>query len=107
MRRLGQFDGERYLNWAGKIGENTYFVISRILSGYKVEQQGYKSCMGILQFTKRYGNAQLEEACAYARGISSCTYTTVKNYLSKVTPALMTQQSVPEHENIRGSAYYR
>jgi transposase len=107
MRLLGQFDGERYLNWAEKIGENTYFVINRILTGYKVEQQGYKSCMGILQCAKRYSNAQLEEACAYARQIGSCTYTTIKNYFSKVRPTSASQQSVPEHENIRGGAYYR
>ena len=36
-----QWNGERFRKWAEKIGENTFEVVSAILSGYKVEQQGY------------------------------------------------------------------
>lgn len=44
-----QWNGERFIYWAGKVGSNTQVAVQAILSGYKVEQQGYKSCMGLRQ----------------------------------------------------------
>ena len=40
-----QWNGERFIRWAGKIGSSTECAVRAILSNYKVEQQGYKSCM--------------------------------------------------------------
>jgi hypothetical protein len=48
-RQYSQWNGDRFRRWAGKIGPNTGMVVSAILSGYKVEQQGYKSCLGLLK----------------------------------------------------------
>ena len=61
-----QWDGERFRKWAEKIGENTASVVSAILSGYKVEQQGYKSCMGLLKLSDKYTPERLENACRKA-----------------------------------------
>ena len=61
-----QWDGERFRKWAEKIGENTASVVSAILSGYKVEQQGYKSCMGLLKLADKYTPERLENACRKA-----------------------------------------
>jgi transposase len=36
-----QWNGERFRNWAAKIGVKTIAVVESILMGYKVEQQGY------------------------------------------------------------------
>ncbi len=49
-----QWNGERFRKWAAKIGENTRTVIDALLSGYKIEQQGYKACMGILKLSDKY-----------------------------------------------------
>ena len=38
-----QWNGDRFIKWAEKIGVNAAMVVKAILSGYKVEQQGYKS----------------------------------------------------------------
>ena len=46
-RKYVQWKGERYIRWAGKIGSSTECAVRAILSSYKVEQQGYKSCMGL------------------------------------------------------------
>ena len=51
---------------AGKIGPNTGMVVSAILSGYKVEQQGYKSCLGLLKLADKYSPQRLEGACTRA-----------------------------------------
>lgn len=61
-----QWNGERFIHWAAKIGNNTKAVVSAILSGYKVEQQGYKACMGILKLADKYTPDRLENACKRA-----------------------------------------
>lgn len=61
-----QWNGERFIRWASKIGDNTQIVIKAILSGYKVEQQGYKSCMGLLKLADKYSSERLENACRKA-----------------------------------------
>jgi len=103
-----QFDGNRYRSWAKKIGENTYFIIDSLLTSGKVEEQGYKSCMGILQFSKTYGDTHLESACKRARELGSHTYSTVKAILKNGMEGVLTgtPKATPKHENIRGSEYY-
>lgn len=61
-----QWNGDRFRKWAAKIGSNTNIVIDALLSGYKVEQQGYKSCMGILKLADKYTPNRLENACKKA-----------------------------------------
>ena len=61
-----QWNGDRFRKWAEKIGINTHTVITAILSGYKVEQQGYKVCMGILKLADKYAPERLENACKKA-----------------------------------------
>ena len=65
-RQYSQWNGERFRRWAGKIGPNTGMVVSAILSGYKVEQQGYKSCLGRLKLADKYSPQRLEGACTRA-----------------------------------------
>jgi hypothetical protein len=101
-----QFDGNRYRNWARKIGVNTYAVIENLLNAGAVEEQGYKSCMAILQFSQKYGSLLLESACQYAKETGSCTYSTVKDALKRITVNTQEIKATPVHENIRGSEYY-
>ena len=65
-RQYSQWNGERFRRWAGKIGPNTGMVVSAILSGYKAEQQGYKSCLGLLKLADKYSPQRLEGACTRA-----------------------------------------
>lgn len=61
-----QWNGDRFRKWASKIGHYTETVVFAILSGYKVEQQGYKACMGILKLADKYTPERLENACKKA-----------------------------------------
>lgn len=61
-----QWNGDRFRKWASKMGHHTETVVSAILSGYKVEQQGYKACMGILKLADKYTPERLENACKKA-----------------------------------------
>ena len=49
-----------------KVGSNTQVAVQAILSDYKVEQQGYKSCMGLLKLADKYTPERLENACKRA-----------------------------------------
>ena len=48
------------LTGPGKVGSNTQVVVRAILGSYKVEQQGYKSCMGLLKLADKYTPERLE-----------------------------------------------
>jgi len=61
-----QWNAERFISWATSIGENTKAVISSIIQYHKVEQQGYRACMGVLKLGDKYGIKRLETACAKA-----------------------------------------
>lgn len=86
------------------------YYISQVLAKKQHPEQAYKSCMGILSFGKRVGNARLIKACKRAHEIGYYNYKIIddilKNNLDKYDedsePAPM-----PAHENIRGSNYYK
>jgi hypothetical protein len=103
-----KFDGNRYRSWAKKIGENTHFIIDSLLNTGKVEEQGYKSCMGVLQLSKKYSDTRLEMACQRARSLGTYTYSAINTILKKGTEGIPDNipKPTPEHENIRGSEYY-
>lgn len=107
-----QFNGARYRAWAAKIGENTTYVIDKMLTAHSVEEQAYKSCMGVLQMSKKYSDERLERACTKARVMNSYSYTTIKNILKNgqdLVPIAQppAQRPLPSHENIRGNTYYQ
>jgi hypothetical protein len=69
--------------------------------------------MGVLQLGSRHGQERLEAACAKARTLNSCSFSTVQNILKngqdKVVELNYTADSIPvvHHENERGASYYR
>ena len=48
-----EWNGDRFRKWAERIGINTYTVINAILTSKGVEQQTYRSCMGLLKHLPR------------------------------------------------------
>jgi transposase len=104
-----RFDGTKYRMWAKNIGEQTYAVIDHLLSSQIVEEQAYRSCMGILQCSRKYGNQRLETACTKAIAMKSCKYSTIttilKNGQDRIS-ASKTDEPTPLHENLRGSKAY-
>ena len=72
---------------------------------------GFRSCLGLLSLAKRFGKQRLEAACQRALALGSPTRRSVVSILEKGLenqplgePAADTQ--LPDHENIRGPAYY-
>ncbi len=99
-----QWNGDIFRKWASKIGHHTETVLSAILSGYKVEQQGYKSRMGLLKLADKYTPERLENACAKA-----LTFTP-RPYLKNIQAILSSGQDrssepTEQEENPESSQY--
>ena len=98
--------GEDYLKWAEAVGSNTRAVIERMLKAQDFEQTAYRSCMGVMQFAKKYSPEQLEAACGRALEVGSPCYTTVKNLLQNPPKPAKRQKPLPAHENLRNPAEF-
>ena len=49
-----EWNGDRFRRWAKEIGPYTYQVIDSILSSGRIEQQTYRSCMGVIKTSFRH-----------------------------------------------------
>ena len=95
-----QWNGERFRSWAAKIGPNTAAVVESILTGYKVEQQGYRACMALLKLSDQYSPERLEAACSKA-----LFYTPRPSYKS-IQTILKSGQDKKSEDNSSASSEY-
>ena len=81
-RNFQEWNGDRFRQWARKIGTNTYRVTETILASKPVEEQSYLTCRSLLKLADTYSDAMLEEACGKACQFSQRpSYNSVKNIL--------------------------
>lgn len=113
-RQYANWNGEKFLEWAERIGPNTRVCIKGFLTAHRVEEQGYKSCMAALKLADKYSVSRLEAACKRA-----LCYTPKPHYRS-ISSILQTGQDRVEPEVaasaepktsdsfgfVRGSSYY-
>ncbi|MDP3113732.1 MAG: IS21 family transposase [Candidatus Cloacimonadaceae bacterium] len=108
-----EWNADRFVSWANRIGEHTSIVIRGILSSARIEQQGYRSCMALLKAVDKFSPQRLENACQ--RALSFTPTPSYKNVLSilksgsdklgKVEEPMHNAQS-SEYGISRGSGYY-
>ena len=105
-----EWNGDRFRKWAAQVGINTNEVVNNILTSGRVEQQSYRSCMGLLKLSEKYTPVQLERACQRALQYShSPSYKSIKNLLVTMKEEPVSE-TVPENKNTygitRGARYY-
>jgi transposase len=111
-RAHAEWSPSRLISWGEKTGPATGRVVSEILRRYPHPEQGYRSCLGLLRLSKRYGPERLEAACIRAERLGSPRYQTAKNILASGTDRLALEDDsastppLPFHENVRGPGYY-
>lgn len=110
-RRNEKWSPGRFIRWAAKFGNNAQELIQAVLDSKKHPEQTYKSCLGILKLSDKYGSEKLEAACKRALLTGFWNYRTVKNILKnklEEEPLIETAEkmSTNDHENLRGSSYY-
>lgn len=75
---------DRFLEWADKIGCATQEVVKSILDRAVIEQQAYRACFGVLDLKQKYGTQRLEQASSIVlTRTPSPTYQQLKNLLQK------------------------
>ena len=102
---------QRLIDWGLSIGVATGGLIDKLLQRFKHPEHGYRSALGLLSLSKRYGKDRLEAACALALTLGTCQYRHVKGILSsgrdQVPPAAPDLWSSPAHDHVRGAGYYQ
>ena len=110
-----EWNGDRFRRWADSIGINTRKAVDAILTSGRVEQQTYRSCMGLLKLAEKHSLTKLEEACKRALLYSKTpSYKSIKNLLAamKENPESASQDSnqlssgSQAHGITRGARYY-
>lgn len=109
-QEYGHWNGDRFRKWAAKIGRQTATVVESILTGYKVEQQGYRACVALLKLSDSYTPEHLETACAKAlhytpRPGYKTIQTILKSGQKKAESLMPTTPS--EYGFTRGADYYK
>ena len=102
----------RILGWAKSIGEETRMLMEEIMQSRTHPSRGYKSCLAILNFEKRYGKEALERTAKRARELRMYKVSSIETILQKKTyrdeeetsPANNTLFNT--HANLRGSEAY-
>jgi len=108
-----EWNGDRFRRWAAKIGPNAGTVVEGILTGCKVEQQGYKGCMALLKLADIYTPERLESACSKALDYTPRPgYKTIQTILrtgqdriTSESPAACTDEA--DFAFTRGADYYK
>lgn len=111
-----EWNGDRFRKWAERIGVNTCTVVHAILNSQRVEQQSYRSCMGLLKLADKYSVDRLESACKKALSYTATpSYKSIKNILAARQDKLIQESNVTytseitqnKHALTRGADYYR
>lgn len=104
----------RFLHWALDIGPATHQLVEHLLTERPHPEMGYRSCLGLLSLARQYGHPRLEAACARAWAIGARTRKSVLSILhggldqQPLPTAVMQADWIsPDHDNLRGPAYYR
>ena len=109
-RRHAEWTPERLVQWAARTGESTAALVAGIMERRPHPEHGYRSCLGIMRLSKRYGPERLEAACTRALALGSYNYRSVSSILAKGLDARPLSTPVPrtnpEHTNLRGAGYY-
>ena len=98
-QQMAKWDGKTLRDWAEQIGLSTYTVIDGILRSKKVEQQAYKSCLAILNLSKRYSESLLELACKEAVGLGCCYLKAIQKIIKSFTKKEASQEVQNNDDN--------
>ena len=111
-RAMAGVNAESLRSQAAAIGARTEALVERLLHQRRHPQQAFRSCLGVLQLGRQYGNARLEAACARALKYNAVSWKSLQSILKHGLDQQAPDEhqrvlELPEHENVRGAAYYQ
>jgi len=110
-RHYLEWSPERFESWARKIGPETERLVVAVMARFRHPALGYRSCLGILRLSERYGAARLEAAAARTLRFGGASYKSVNHILKSGLDQkpMSAPGPAPEplfHENLRGPDYF-
>ena len=112
-RKYLEWNGDRFRRWGEQIGPCTGRVVDAILTSGRIEQQSYRSCMGLLKLADKHTSVKLEAACKKALEYTGKpSYKSIKNLLTNLKDKLSEDQNQEQEEQqkshgiTRGARYY-
>ena len=114
-RAQQQWSPERLTRWAKQLGPDVHDWVSRQLTRRPHPEQAYRTCLGLLQLSKRYPDSRLNAACRIANQAGLVRLKQVKHLLESNqdslidTPEPDTAAPTPlpqDHENVRGPQHF-
>ena len=109
-RFVSEWTPNKFVNWAESIDADVKRYILHILESKQHPEQNYKSCLGILSYTKKVSKERLINACKRALGYEIYNFKIIQKILEKGLDKQEDEQELhpmPRHENIRGEQYYQ
>ncbi len=103
---------ERITSWAAKRGVHVAAMTTAIMTSRDHPVQGFRACLGLLRLERTYGAERLDAACRRALHFSAHGYKSVERILTAglegqpLPPRGADTPPAPDHENVRGGAYY-
>ena len=107
VAEFNRYDGTYYRHKADQIGRHTSRFVNALLDNAEFEEQAYKSCMAVINFSRKYDYSRVERACEKAIALNSVNYSTLKNILKNgqdkqsVNFSSDADTPTPYHENLR------
>lgn len=111
-QRAGNLTPQRLIDWARDIGPDTETWVRRTLEHRPHPEQGFRTCLGALKLTKRYGKARLNAACRRALKAQAFSYRSLDSMLKHGLDRQpfesdpQTSIALPDHPNVRGPDYF-
>ena len=108
-RFVSDWTPEKFLTWAESIDMVVKQYIYVILQNKQHVEQAYKSCVGILSMSKRYGQSRLINACKRVIKYDKYSYKAIESILKRgldQPDPVEELPLMPSHDNIRGKQYY-
>lgn len=104
-----KINARQLLSWAEEMGPHTHDFIQATLKSRSFPEQAYRSCLGVLNLTRKFPISCIEKACQAALETKSLSYKAVKVELEWLMNQAVTSSPVtlPTQDNIRGHEYYQ
>ena len=107
---INKWSSEKFITCADPIGTNYKEYIIKKLDRKQHPEQSYKSCLGVLQPTKKVGNTRLDNAYKRALGYGAYRYNIIERILKNRRDSLdedfEPEIDMPNHDNLREGHYY-
>lgn len=103
---------ERITAWAADVSIHTQSLVKAILERAAYPDQAYRSCVGVINLSKKYSVERLDMAARIAASDGTYSYQAIKKILEKGRDLTAIadehkQQPLPFHENLRGQDVYQ